>query len=80
MKLKTLIKLLLVILIAFFLKQENTHLYFGKAINSIFPCTQAAGNSFPCYGSWDMGLMVLGFLFCVLLLISAIADFRRNKK
>ncbi|MCK9393510.1 hypothetical protein M0Q03_01775, partial [bacterium] len=74
MKLKTLIKLFLIIILAFLLKKENDYFYFGKTINSVFPCNQSVGDSFPCYGSWDMGLLVLGFLFCVLLLISAIAD------
>ncbi|MFA5080339.1 MAG: hypothetical protein WC472_01805 [Candidatus Paceibacterota bacterium] len=80
MKLKTLTKLLLIILLTFFLKKENDYFYFGKTINSVFPCNQDVVNSFPCYANWDIGLILIGLLCCCFLLISAIIDLTKHKK
>ncbi|MFA6251947.1 MAG: hypothetical protein WCX74_00865 [Candidatus Paceibacterota bacterium] len=79
MKSKIFIKLLLVIAIAFLLRQENEHLYFGKAIYSVFPCGQNPENSFPCYANWDIALLAIGFILCICLLISAIIDFKKKQ-
>ncbi|MDD5639558.1 MAG: hypothetical protein PHR47_02005 [Candidatus Pacebacteria bacterium] len=80
MKLKTLTKLLLIILLAFFLKKENDYFYFGKTVNSVFPCSQNATDSFSCYANWDIGLILIGLLCCFSLLISAIIDLVKHKK
>lgn len=44
---------------------------FGAFIDRFAPCTQNPANSFPCYGSYDIGLMAislaLGIFFLVLL-------------
>jgi len=83
MKIKTISKLLLVIIFAFLLKKENENLYFGKAVNSVFSCSQDPANSFPCYGNWDIWLMIIGLIICISLLVSAVIDFiksRRGKK
>ena len=37
---------------------ENTRSYFGKCINRFFPCAQNPEYSFPCYGQYDIYLMI----------------------
>lgn len=49
---------------------ENTGTVFGtvgRFVNRFIPCTTPPGNSFPCYGVYDIALMlcclVLGVFF-----------------
>lgn len=38
---------------------ENKELFLGRFINRLKACLQVPGNSFPCYGVYDIGLMTL---------------------
>jgi hypothetical protein len=49
----------------------NTRNAFGTLINRFYPCTDAPGVSMPCYGKYDIMVMVLaaivGLVFSVIL-------------
>jgi len=42
---------------------------FGAFINRFAPCTEVPQNSFPCYGAYDVGLMVVAVLFGIFFLV-----------
>ncbi|MEY3783840.1 MAG: hypothetical protein RLZZ230_162 [Candidatus Parcubacteria bacterium] len=48
-----------------FIYIANTGKYFGKLINRYFPCEQNPANSFPCFGGYDIAVII----FCVVLLV-----------
>ncbi|MBU1557724.1 hypothetical protein KKC45_02075 [Patescibacteria group bacterium] len=49
---------------------ENINLFsIGKIINKYYPCEQKLGNSFPCFGIYDISFM---FLLAVIFVVSAI--------
>jgi hypothetical protein len=58
--------------VAFYI--ANTGKFFGAFINRFAPCMQSQENSFPCYGVYDIALMVcaavLGAIFFGMLLWS----------
>ena len=47
--------------------------FFGKFINTLAPCTQNPAASFPCYGIYDIVIMVLagiiGAIFLIVLML-----------
>jgi len=57
-------------------------LYFGVFINRFHPCTDCLGCSFPCYGIYDIYLMILTVAVGIVLLgilIFKVIKFFRNK-
>ena len=46
----------------------NTGRVFGKFINKFFPCEQNLSNSYPCFGHYDVTIMILSFFIGVFLL------------
>lgn len=71
MKHKFLFPIIAFVVSLFIIFLENDHLYFGKFINAISPCKEDLRNSFPCYGIFDVGLMLvmLGVAISTLLII-----------
>lgn len=47
----------------------NTGRFFGAFINRLVPCTNAPGNSFPCYGVYDIALMAAAAISGLILLV-----------
>jgi hypothetical protein len=50
----------------------NSRNFFGKVIDSIFPCTQNPESSFPCYGTYDIIIMVIASvvgIICISILL-----------
>lgn len=60
------------ILCATIVYMANTARFFGVFLARFFPCTNTPGNSFPCYGMYDIGIMLvaamLGASFFVIIL------------
>jgi len=57
-------------------------LYFGVFINRFYPCTDCPGCSFPCYGNYDICIIVLALAVGIVLigvLIFKVIKFFRNK-
>ena len=58
----------------------NTGQFIGAFINRFSPCEQNPGNSFPCYGIYDIGAMafavVVGVVLIVISLYKTIEHFR----
>ena len=47
----------------------NTGKYFGKFINKFFPCEQNPANSLPCFGHYDIYVMI-GVALVALVLVA----------
>lgn len=46
----------------------NTGRIFGKFVNKFFPCVQNPANSIPCYGHYDIVVMVIVALIGIIFL------------
>lgn len=46
----------------------NTSRFFGKLMNKFFPCVQNPANSFPCYGQYDIAVMVIAVIVGIIFL------------
>ncbi len=60
---------------------SNSSRFFGKIINSIYPCKQNILNSFPCYGWVDiiiMFLVVVIFIITLSFIIFKILQFIKS--
>jgi len=61
----------------------NTGQFIGAFINRFFPCEQKPGDSFPCYGIWDIGAMAIaaaaGIALIVISIYRTVKYFRTNK-
>jgi hypothetical protein len=74
--------LLGIIVCAIVFQLESIKLYFGLFINHFFPCTDCLGCSFPCYGNYDIYMMILAFAIGVILtgiLIFKVIKFYKNR-
>lgn len=62
----------------------NTSLVFGRFVNRFIPCTTPPENSFPCYGVYDIGLMLccvaLGVFFFGMLIWNVYKAWRAGSK
>jgi uncharacterized membrane protein len=47
----------------------NTGRFIGKFISGFLPCSDAPGTSLPCYGSYDIIVMVLALVICAILVV-----------
>jgi len=67
-----------VCLIVFYL--ANTGRFFGKFVNKFFPCNQNPANSFPCFGQYDIAVMIvvaiIGVIFLGILVFDLYKLFR----
>ena len=58
----------------------NKFMWFGKIINSFFPCEQNPVNSFPCFGIYDIyAIIFLGIVLLVSIILLMIALFQKTK-
>jgi len=55
---------IIVCLILFYL--ANTGKVFGRFINHLSPCVQNPANSFPCFGIYDIAIMILAVVIGVI--------------
>lgn len=46
----------------------NTGRFLGKFVNKFFPCVQNPANSFPCYGQYDVAVMVIAVITGIIFL------------
>ena len=56
--------ILIIVSVLVFYLAENKN-FFGKIINSIKPCVQNPESSFPCYGSYDVAVMIIAVVAIV---------------
>jgi hypothetical protein len=60
----------------------NTGQFIGAFINRYSPCEQNPGDSFPCYGIWDIAAMAIaataGVVLIVISIYKTIKYFRTN--
>jgi hypothetical protein len=56
-------KYLIISIISFllFLREVAFPLVPGRLINKIFTCQEVVTNSFPCYGNYDIAIVILSF-------------------
>jgi len=55
----------------------NTGRFIGKFISRFLSCTDAPGTSVPCYGVYDIVVMVLASVVCLVLIVRiGIATYR----
>ena len=70
----------IVILCIIFFKLGNTGRVFGSFINKFLPCQQNPANSFPCFGQYDIAVMVtatiVGSIFFLVLIFDVYKLFR----
>jgi len=57
---------------AVFVWLDNGNMFFGKTIDRFFPCVQNIGDSFPCYGVYDLAAMLVALVGGSLSLLAAI--------
>ncbi len=64
------IAIVISVVIAYLANSGNV---FGKLISKFLPCEQNPTTSFPCYGGYDIAIMIIATIVtvvCVFLLIS----------
>ena len=66
-KLKILIGTIVVSVILLVL--DLNYMYLGKFLYQLFPCVDANGTSFPCYGTYDIYFVLFLILVIVISLI-----------
>jgi hypothetical protein len=60
--------LLGIIVCIFVFLKANTGRFFGVLINRFFPCVQNPMNSFPCFGIYDIGMMIAALILGIILI------------
>ena len=53
----------------------NTGRFFGKFVNKFFPCNQNPANPFPCFGQYDIVVMVIAVIVGVIFFGILVFDF-----
>jgi hypothetical protein len=74
--------LLGIMLCAIVFQLESIKLYFGLFLNHFFPCTDCPGCSSPCYGNYDIYMMILALAVGIVLigiLIFKVIKFYKNR-
>ncbi|MBU0999672.1 hypothetical protein KKG24_05250 [Patescibacteria group bacterium] len=60
--------LLGIIICIFVFLKANTGQFIGIFINQFFPCVQDPKQSYPCYGHYDVSLMLIALILGVILI------------
>lgn len=58
----------------------NTGKYFGLYINRFSPCTQAPMTSFPCYGVYDIAIIIISIIIAIILWIYGFVSLKHMLK
>jgi hypothetical protein len=67
--------IILLSIVLFFVAERG--IYIGPFFGNIFPCTDIPGNSFPCWGWYDIGAMILAVVLLLGSLLSLVIYFLR---
>jgi hypothetical protein len=68
------IAIILVFICIIFYYVANTGRVFGKFINKFFPCEQNPVNSMPCFGHYDIAVMIISFVVGVIFFSILVVD------
>lgn len=79
MKRKILIYVLIMVLCAVAFYVAGTGRVFGAFIDHFVPCIDAPGSSFPCYGVYDIALMISSVVLGVICLGALLWGVIRSK-
>jgi hypothetical protein len=73
---KVMITIILASTLLFYL--ANSHSIASRAANLIAPCKQDPTTSFPCYGGYDIALMLISAILIVSFSVTLIVYFIKN--
>ena len=66
--------LALLLLLAITMLEFTLNMPIGKSANLFFPCQEVIGDSFPCYGKWDV--LALAFTLFIKIVLVAISIYK----